>query len=145
MKPRGKLAYSLERVPPADTRFILKEKIMRIPLHRRVFILGAAVTSVLGLSLAVPATAGAAPSAQAVRAQATVVVPNVVGENVGVAIHDLQVGGFGLGFKQYKDNACDYGKYEVIRQSPAAGSFVDAGSVVTLTFAVRPAPPRVCP
>ena len=73
------------------------------------------------------------------------IVPNVVGENVGIAIDQLQAAGFGLGFKQYNDNSCAYNKYEVIRQSPAAGSAVAPGAVVTLTFAVWPAPPRVCP
>jgi hypothetical protein len=121
---------------------------MPIPIHNRAFAFGVAVAAVLGLSLSAPATAGAAHpgrAAQAVRAQASVVVPNVVGENVGVAIHDLQVAGFGLGFVQYNDNLCFYDRYEVIRQNPSAGSVVDAGSVVTLTFAVPPAPPRVCP
>lgn len=55
------------------------------------------------------------------------VVPNVVGENVGVAISDLQAAGFGLGFKQFNDNNCFYNKFEVIKQSPTAGSAVAAG------------------
>jgi len=103
------------------------------------------------LSMGTISAASAAPAMDsrvapgAVRAQATVVVPNVVGENVGVAISDLQTAGFGLGFRQYNDNVCFYNKYEVIKQSPTAGSAVAAGSVVTLTFAVWPAPPRVCP
>jgi beta-lactam-binding protein with PASTA domain len=84
-------------------------------------------------------------AAGAVRAQATVVVPNVVGENVGVAISQLQALGFGLGFKQFNDNLCAFDPFEVTKQSPAAGTSVAPGSTVTLTFAVRPAPPRVCP
>jgi PASTA domain len=112
--------------------------------------IGMAATLSMG-TISAASAASAAPAmhppvaAGAVRAQATVVVPNVVGENVGVAISRLQAAGFGLGFRQYNDDRCDYNKYEVVEQSPTAGSAVAAGSVVTLTFAVWPKPPRVCP
>jgi len=117
--------------------------------HLGAFLLAVGMAATLSMGTA--SAASAAPAVHplvvpgALRAQATVLVPDVVGENVGVAIHDLQVAGFGLGFKEYRDNSCDYNKYEVIKQSPTAGSAVAPGSVVTLTFAVWPAPPRVCP
>ena len=110
-----------------------------------------AIGTAATLSIGGVSAASAAPSVHshvtsgAVRAQATVVVPNVVGENVGVAISQLQALGFGLGFRQFNDNLCAFDPFEVTRQSPAAGTSVAPGSVVTLTFAVRPAPPRVCP
>jgi hypothetical protein len=108
---------------------------------------GAAATLSLGTIPAASAASGShslvAPGQ--VRAQATVVVPNEVGKNVGIAIDDLLAGGFGLGFKQYNDNNCSYDNYEVTKQSPAAGSVVAPGSVVTLTFAKWPSPPAVCP
>lgn len=113
---------------------------MRIPVWSRVAALGTAVAAVLTLSLAAPASAGPAPAVRA--AQATAVVPDVVGENVGVAINDLQAAGFGLGFQQFTDRLCQFDPFEVTRQNPSAGSVVAAGSVVTVTFAVRP---KICP
>jgi PASTA domain-containing protein len=120
--------------------------------HIAASLLAIAMAATLSMStISAASAASAAPAVHplvapgAVRAQATVLVPNVVGENVGVAISDLQAAGFGLGFKQYNDNVCFYNKFEVIKQSPTAGSSVAPGSVVTLTFAVWPAPPRVCP
>lgn len=110
-----------------------------------------AVGTAATLSIGTFSVATAAPSAHsqvasgAMRAQASVVVPNVVGENVGVAISRLQALGFGLGFRQFTDNRCDFDPFEVTKQSPAAGTSVAPGSVVTVTFAVRPAPPKVCP
>lgn len=121
---------------------------MRSPLRHRLLTLGAAVAATLALVQAAPATAGTASSARtspAARAQASVVVPNVVGQNVGVAISVLQSAGFGLGFSQFTDNVCMYDPFEVVRQTPAAGSVVAPGSVVTVTFAVRPRPPAQCP
>ena len=110
-----------------------------------------AVGTAATLSIGTFSAATAAPSVPsqvasgAVRAQATVVVPNVVGENVGVAISRLQALGLGLGFRQFNDNLCAFDPFEVTKQSPVAGTSVAPGTVVTLTFAVRPAPPRVCP
>jgi len=106
--------------------------------------MGAAATLSMGTISAASATPAVHPLAApgAVRAQATVVVPKVVGENLGVAIDDLQAAGFGIGYQQYNDNLCTYDPYEVIRQNPAAGSAVAAGSVVTITYAV---PPPICP
>ncbi|GAA3602495.1 hypothetical protein GCM10022223_17830 [Kineosporia mesophila] len=125
---------------------------MPTPLRTRLFGLTAAATAVLALSLATSATADAAPAAsrgarttQSAQVQATVIVPNEVGKNVGVAINDLISAGLGLGFREYHDNVCDYAKYQVIQQSPAAGTAVAPGAVVTLTFAVRPAAPWQCP
>jgi beta-lactam-binding protein with PASTA domain len=119
---------------------------MRSSVRNRVFALGATATAVLALSLAGPATADAAPAAsnaQAVQAAASVVVPNVVGDNVGIGIDVLQAAGLGLGFEQFTDNLCDFAPFEVTDQTPAAGAVVAAGSVVTMTFAVRPKHP--CP
>ena len=111
---------------------------MRIFARNRVFAFGMAVAGMLALSLAAPAAANAASRAQTVQVQASVVVPNEVGKNVGVAINDLLSLGFGLGFRQVRDNVCLHDEFEVIRQSPAAGSVVPAGTVVTLTFVVYP-------
>ena len=118
-----------------------QEDIVRISVRNRVFALGGAAASVLALSLAAPASANAAPPAPTVRSQATV-VPNEVGKNVGTAISDVQAAGLRVDFRQTIDVVCEFGKFEVTDQRPAAGSVVDAGSVVTLTFVVRP---KICP
>jgi PASTA domain-containing protein len=115
---------------------------MRISVRNRVFALGAAVATMLALSLASPATANAAPPARAALPQAAVVVPNEVGKNVGTAIDDLLALGFGLGFRETLDRFCNRREFTVVRQDPAAGSVVPAGSVVTLTFVVWP---DICP
>lgn len=76
--------------------------------------------------------------ARTVQPQATVVVPNEVGKNAGIAIDDLPARGFGLGFRQTLDKFCLHSEFEVVRQNPATGSVVAAGSVITLTFVVYP-------
>ncbi|GAB6903683.1 PASTA domain-containing protein [Kineosporia succinea] len=105
------------------------------------------VGTAIALSLGTVSPASAAPTrvTGAAQTQATVIVPDEVGKNVGIAIDDLLAAGFRLGFKEYKDNNCSYDRWQVIRQSPAAGSSVPEGSVVTLTFAVWPAAPAQCP
>ena len=120
---------------------------MPIPVRNRVFAFGAAVAATLALWPVAPATANAvpanaAPLARTVQPQANVVVPNEVGKNVGIAINDLLARGFRLDFRQTRDNFCNRTEFEVVRQSPAAGSVVPAGTVVTLTFAVWP---DICP
>ncbi|GAA0901685.1 PASTA domain-containing protein [Virgisporangium aurantiacum] len=111
---------------------------MRILARNRVFAFGAAVAAMLALSLAAPATANAASPARTVQPLANVVVPDEVGQNVGIAIDDLLARGFRLGFRQTVDRVCAHDEFEVIRQSPTAGSVVPAGTVVTLTFVVYP-------
>jgi len=115
---------------------------MRIPLRNSVSTLGAVAAAALTLSLAAPATADAATparGAQAVRAQATVVVPNVVGDDVNTAFNVLQADGLYFYSVQYNDHLCTYNNNEVIKQNPAAGSTVAAPSTVTVTVAVQPA------
>jgi beta-lactam-binding protein with PASTA domain len=115
---------------------------MRILARSRVFALGAAVATMLALSLTSAATVNAAPPAQTALPQANVVVPNEVGKNVGNAIDDLLARGFGLGFRETLDRFCNRREFTVVRQDPAAGSVVPHGSVVTLTFVVWP---DICP
>jgi hypothetical protein len=137
--------------PPAQTQFVpspyLQEDIVPIPVRNRVLAFGAAVAATLALWLAVPTAANAvpvnaAPPAGIVQPQANVVVPNEVGKNVGIAINDLLARGFGLGFRETRDNTCNRDEFEVVRQSPVAGSVVPAGTTVTLTFVVWP---DICP
>jgi beta-lactam-binding protein with PASTA domain len=111
-------------------------------VRNRVFAVGAVLATTLALSLVAPATANAASPARRVQPQATVVVPDEVGKNLGPAIDDVLAHGLGLAFGEYKDRVCWYSPYEIVRQSPAAGTVVNTGTVVTLTFAV---PPKICP
>ncbi|WP_412749792.1 PASTA domain-containing protein [Krasilnikovia sp. M28-CT-15] len=121
---------------------------MQTFLRKRTLAVGAAFSAVLALGLAAPAGAYAASSTRAVQAaqaQATVTVPDVVGDYVDVAFYSLQAAGLNTTFVQYKDYVCDYTQYTIVRQSPTAGSSVAAGTYVRISFAVRPAPPAVCP
>jgi PASTA domain len=128
--------------PPTDTHSSRQEDIMRISVPHRVFALCAAVAAMLALSPAAPVIANAAPTARTVQPQATVTVPDVVGKNVGIAINELQARGLVPAFKETQDNFCRRREFQVVHQSPAAGSRVAVGSVVTLTFVVWP---RICP
>lgn len=71
------------------------------------------------------------------------IVPNLVGDTVDQASSALQTAGLVLG-SQGTDVDCNNLQH-VSRQTPGAGTQVAAGSSVSISIGVPPAPPAVCP
>ena len=74
-----------------------------------------------------------------------VTVPNLHGDTTAQAGAALNAVGLFFGSVTYSVDLTCENIGEVIRQSPAAGSQVNRGSAVSVTFATAPRPPRECP
>lgn len=74
-----------------------------------------------------------------------VAVPNLHGDSTAQAGAALNAVGLFFGSVTYSVDLTCENIGEVIRQSPAAGSQVNRGSAVSVTFATAPRPPRECP
>jgi len=86
---------------------------------------------------------GATAAVAAPMPLASVVVPDVVGDQVNVAISTLNSVGLTATVATFVDNFCNFTWFEVTREVPGAGSTVEVGSSVRISVPIPPTHP--CP